>query len=120
MVSVFLARRGVAVRYLGPNLAFDGLAAVVSRHHPAAIVLSAQSPQTARKLRDLSALLDGPPPWPLLFFGGQAFNVNARLRAGAPGTYVGPDAVTAADTIVEQVAQPVVQARGRARSLRRR
>src|SRR6266545_3045543 len=104
LVSVFLARRGAAVRYLGPNLPLDALAAIVARHHPAAVVLSAQSAETARNLRPAAGLLDGPPPRPLLFFGGQAFNVDARLRFRTPGTYVGPDAAAAATTILEQVA----------------
>ena len=100
LVSIFLARRGVTVRYLGPNLALDGLAAIVAQHQPAAVVLSAQSPETARKLRGAASELEGPPLTARLFFGGQAFNTNARLRASVPGTYVGPDAAAAADAIV--------------------
>jgi MerR family transcriptional regulator, light-induced transcriptional regulator len=105
LVSVFLARRRSAVRYLGPNLPLDGLAVVAARHHPAAVVLSAQSAETARNLRPAARLLDGVAPMPLLFFGGQAFNVDSRLRFRTPGTYVGPDAAAAATTIMQQVAQ---------------
>ena len=103
LVSVFLARRGLVVRYLGPSLPLEGLAAIAARHHPAAIVLSAQSPETARKLRASVTLLEGSEPRPLLFFGGQAFNADPRLRARTPGTYIGPDAAAAAATVVEQV-----------------
>ena len=101
IVSVFLARRGVRVRYLGPNLPLEGLAAIVARHHPAAVVLSAQSFETARKLRRAAqAVQEGAPPHPRLAFGGQAFNIDPKLRALVDGTYVGPDAAAAVETIV--------------------
>ena len=116
LVSVFLARRGLMVRYLGPSLPLEGLAAIAARHHPAAIVLSAQSPETARKLRAWVTLLEGPEPRPLLFFGGQAFNADPRLRARTPGTYIGPDAAAAAATVVEQVTNWTGAPRRRARS----
>ena len=116
LVSVFLARRGLMVRYLGPSLPVEGLAAIAAQHHPAAIVLSAQSPETARKLRASVTLLEASEPRPLLFFGGQAFNSNARLRARTPGTYIGPDAAAAAASVVEQVTNSTAASRRRARS----
>ena len=104
IVSVFLARRGVSVRYLGPNLPLEGLAAIVGRHHPAVVVLSAQSRETARNLRRAAqAVQEGAPPHPRLAFGGQAFNTDARLRASIDGTYVGPDAAAAVDAIASLV-----------------
>jgi MerR family transcriptional regulator, light-induced transcriptional regulator len=104
IVSVFLARRGLSVRYLGPNLPLEGLAAIVGRHHPAAVVLSAQSQETARKLRRAAqAVQEGPPPHPRVVFGGQAFNSDPRLRTSIEGTYVGPDAAAAADAIASLV-----------------
>lgn len=100
IVSVFLARRGVSVRYLGPNLPLEGLAAIVGRHHPAAVVLSAQSQETARNLRSAAQAVEvSAPPHPRLAFGGQAFNTDPRLRASIDGTYVGPDAAAAVDAI---------------------
>src|SRR5579864_3377340 len=106
IVSVFLARRGVTVRYLGPNLPLEGLAAIVARHHPAAVVLSAQSQETARKLRRAAqAVQDGPPPHPRVVFGGQAFNSDPKLRASVEGTYVGPDAAAASDAIASLIAE---------------
>src|SRR5579859_2594669 len=104
IVSVFLARRGINVSYLGPNLPLEGLAAIVGRHPPAAVVLSAQSQETARKLRRAAqAVQEGPPPHPRVVFGGQAFNRDPRLRASVEGTYVGPDAAAAADAIASLV-----------------
>jgi methanogenic corrinoid protein MtbC1 len=104
LVSIFLARRGCAVRYLGPNLPLEGLAAIVEQHHPAVVVLSAQRAETARNLRGAAAALEaGAPPHPTLVFGGQAFNADARLRAATGGLYVGPDAAAAADAIAQIV-----------------
>jgi methanogenic corrinoid protein MtbC1 len=109
LVSVFLARRGFAVRYLGPNLPLEGLAAIVARHHPAVVVLSAQSRETARKLRWAPrALQEGAPPHPRVVFGGQAFNADPRLRAMVDGAYVGPDAAAAVEAIAHLVERPPV------------
>jgi MerR family transcriptional regulator, light-induced transcriptional regulator len=104
IVSVFLARRGISVRYLGPNLPLEGLAAIVGRHQPAVVVLSAQSRETAHMLRRAAqAVHEGPPPHPRVVFGGQAFNSDPRLRASIEGTYVGPDAAAAVDAIASLV-----------------
>jgi len=100
LVSIFLARLGYTVRYLGPNLPLEGLAAIVVRHHPSVVVLSAQSRETARALRLApQALQAGSPPYPRLAFGGQAFNASPALRAAVDGTYVGPDAAAAVAVI---------------------
>ena len=121
LVSVFLARRGVAVRYLGPNLPLDALAKVVADHHPAVVVLSAQSPETARKLRGASLLLaEGPPPRPRLVFGGQAFNNDPVLRDTMGGTYVGPTAAPASAAIASMLERSNGASRRRVRSRERR
>jgi len=100
LVSLFLARRGIAVRYLGPSLPLEDLAKAVAQHHPAVVALSAQSDETARNLRGASRLLMvGSPPHPHLAFGGQAFNDNPALRASVEGTYVGPNATAASGSI---------------------
>jgi len=119
IVSVFLVRRGVRVRYLGPNLPLEGLAAIVARHHPALVVLSAQSPETARKMRWAArALHEGAPPYPQLVFGGQAFNTDPKLRASVDGTYVGPDAAAAVEAIASLMDQSSDKPSRRARSKR--
>jgi methanogenic corrinoid protein MtbC1 len=121
IVSVFLARRGYTVRYLGPNLPLAGLAAIVARHHPAVVALSAQSRDSARKLRGASrALQEGAPPHPRLVFGGQAFNTDARLRAMVDGIYVGPDAAGTVDAIARLVDQQADEQAGHSRSGGRR
>jgi DNA-binding transcriptional MerR regulator len=114
LVSVFLARRDYTVRYLGPNLPLDGLAAIVARHHPAVVVLSAQSRESANELRLASrALQEGAPPHPRLVFGGQAFNAEAGLRALVDGTYVGPDAAATVEAVARLVGRPTGRRRRR-------
>lgn len=121
LVSLFLARRGFEVRYLGPNLPLDGLAAVASQHHPVLVVVSAQNAVTARGLGPLPELLrQGPPPHPQFAFGGQAFNAHPKLRDAVDGTYVGPDAAASAEAIVQLVERASTAARRRSRSGSRR
>ncbi|MBV9545446.1 MAG: cobalamin-dependent protein [Chloroflexi bacterium] len=118
LVSIFLARRGIAVRYLGPNLPLDALAELVAQQHPSVVALSAQSRDTARALRGVSEMLSqGAPPHPRVVFGGHAFNRDAALRESIEGTYVGPNAVAAADAIAAAVAQ--TNGRSRRRSAKR-
>lgn len=117
LVSVFLARRGFEVRYLGPNLPVEGLAAVAAQHHPTIVVVSAQNRATVRGLRRLPQLLrEGPPPHPQLAFGGQAFNAHPKLRDALDGTYVGPDAATSAEAIAQMVERSPMGARRHPRS----
>jgi MerR family transcriptional regulator, light-induced transcriptional regulator len=100
LVSVFLARRGIDVRYFGPNLPLDDLATVVRHHRPAVVALSAQSRETASNLRGADLVLRGAkPPHPRLVFGGQAFDADPALREAIGGTYVGPTAVAASGFI---------------------
>jgi MerR family transcriptional regulator, light-induced transcriptional regulator len=122
VVSIFLARRGVAVRYLGPNLPLEGLAELVAQQHPSVVAISAQSRETARALRGAAQVLaQGGPPHPRLVFGGQAFNRDAALRESIEGTYVGPNAEAAADAIASMVARTNGASRPRGRSgVRRR
>ena len=120
LVTVFLARRGVAVRYLGPNLPLDALAEVVAQQHPVVVALSAQSRETARKLRGVSDLLSrGAPPHPHVVVGGQAFNNDVSLRNSTGGTYVGPTAEAATEAIAELVGAVNAPPGQRARSIRR-
>jgi hypothetical protein len=92
------------VRYLGPNLPLEELAKVVAQHHPVVVALSAQSRESGRKLRGAERLLaGGDPPHPALVFGGQAFNDDPGLREAVEGTYVGPNAIAASESIVRVI-----------------
>jgi methanogenic corrinoid protein MtbC1 len=125
LVSIFLARRGVAVRYLGPNLPLDALAELVAQQpwaqKPSVVALSAQTRETARALRGAAQMLSqGAPPHPRVVFGGQAFNRDAALRESIEGTYVGPNAEAAADAIASMVARTNGVAERTRQSTRRR
>jgi methanogenic corrinoid protein MtbC1 len=113
LVSVFLARRGVAVRYLGPNLPLEALAQVTAHHRASVVVVSAQSRDTADKLRDAARIFTAAaPPHPRLVFGGQAFNDDPALRESMDGTYAGADAIAAATTVVELLERSEERRRG--------
>jgi len=104
LVAVFLARRGIDVRYFGANLPLEDLAKAVAQHRPAVVALSAQSRETAGNLRDASrALRSGRPPHPRLVFGGQAFDADPALRESIGGTYVGPTAIAASAFIARML-----------------
>lgn len=95
MVAVFLVRQGVRLRYLGPNLAADGLAETLRHHRPDLLVVSATSEESAERVGELAAVLRTlPEPRPLLAYGGHGFD-DERRRQTLDGTYLGPDAGTA-------------------------
>lgn len=100
MVSLFLARRGWRVAYLGGSLPAAGLADTLARLRPAALLLSASTDDTAATLADLAAVVTGlPPPRPIVAFGGAPFEQAPRLREAVPGIYLGPNAETAAERL---------------------
>jgi methanogenic corrinoid protein MtbC1 len=103
MVSLFLVRRGLRVRYLGPNLsADDGLAETLRHHRPDVLIVSATSNESAERVNELVSVIDGlPEPRPRLGFGGHGFDDETR-RLRIAGTYLGRDAATAVG-IVEQL-----------------
>jgi MerR family transcriptional regulator, light-induced transcriptional regulator len=119
LVCVFLARRGFVVRYLGPNLPIQTLPALVARHRPAMVVLSAQSHGRAKALgKAAQALREGPPPHPVLGVGGQALNLDPGLRTLLDATYLGPDAASAAAVVSDLFGCPGRRFGRRARSRR--
>jgi DNA-binding transcriptional MerR regulator/methylmalonyl-CoA mutase cobalamin-binding subunit len=97
MVSLFLARRGWRVVYLGSNLPPDGLEDLLARLRPAAVVFSASTDQSATAVATVvGRLKQRPGPGPLVGYGGRAFEQEPSLRDMVPGLYLGPDAATAA------------------------
>jgi methanogenic corrinoid protein MtbC1 len=99
MVSLFLARHGMRVTYLGPNLASDGLADTLRQHRPDVVCLSASSEETAAGIAEIAAVVDHvPEPRPILAFGGQAF-ADPAARNGNGSVFLGPDAASAVATV---------------------
>lgn len=99
MVSLFLARHGVRVQYLGPSLLAEGLDRALRRQRPDLLCLSATNDAAADRLEEIVRVVEGlPEPRPRLAYGGQAFTDPAR-RASLRGVYLGPDAASAVATV---------------------
>jgi methanogenic corrinoid protein MtbC1 len=99
MVSLFLARHGMRVTYLGPNLASDGLADTLRQHRPDVVCLSASSEQTAAAIDEIAAVVERvPEPRPVLAYGGLAF-ADPAARNGNGRVFLGPDAASAVATV---------------------
>jgi methanogenic corrinoid protein MtbC1 len=97
MVSLFLARSGWHVVYLGSNLPPDGLEELLARLRPIAVIFSASTDQSATAVASMVRRLSQlPGPAPLVGYGGYAFEQDPWLRDMVPGLYLGPDAATAA------------------------
>ena len=93
MISVFLARQGYRVRYLGPDLPVDELKEPVERFKPALVTFSVGSLESAQRLTELQpALRELRAAGSLLAFGGRVFNERPELRAAVPGVYLGRSA----------------------------
>ena len=108
-VSLFLARRGFRVSYLGPSLAPDGLAETLTDHRPDLLLISATTDESAGRVGEIVAALQRVPELrPRLAYGGQPFPDPAR-REAIDGVYLGPDAASAAATderLAAALAQP--------------
>lgn len=105
MVSLFLARHGFRVRYLGANLPLEELREPVARLRPAVVIVSAHALEAAQRLpavREVLAQL--PQPRPAFAYGGRAFNEQPSLREPMPGVYLGGDARQALQTVRELLA----------------
>jgi methanogenic corrinoid protein MtbC1 len=106
LVSIFLARRGWRLIYLGANLPADSLAASLERLRPQALVLSATSDETVAALVEVAATIKKLPAPPLIGFGGQPFEADPALRDRLPGLYLGPNAATAVERLNQALAEP--------------
>lgn len=75
MLVVMLRWRGWDIKYLGPNLSFDGLPEAVAPLHPRMFLLSATREENAREILKIGEIYDKfPDPKPILVFGGQGFH----------------------------------------------
>jgi DNA-binding transcriptional MerR regulator len=101
ILALLLRREGYRVEFIGANVHLEDLAAYARAARPALICLSANSPETARGLRQLDARLAGMRPRPRFAFGGRAFNTQPELRTMVPGLFLGEDARQAVRRIRE-------------------
>jgi methanogenic corrinoid protein MtbC1 len=103
MISLFLVRHGFRISYLGPNLNGDGLAETLQHHRPDLLIVSATSDETADRLGEIAEVVASlPEPRPVLAFGGRGFDDDER-RKRVPGIYLGPDAVSAVQTVEDLI-----------------
>jgi DNA-binding transcriptional MerR regulator len=106
IVSLFLARHGWRVFYLGANLPADGLPNTLALLRPDALVLSASSDVSGESLGEVARLVaELAPPRPLVGFGGQPFEASSSLRDSVPGLYLGPSAATTVERLAQALAE---------------
>ena len=91
MLGVLLRRQGWPVSYLGPAVPLPDLASFVRAARPAAVVLVAMLPESARALQawpeHLPELAErGRPP---VCFAGRGFTAEPALLESMPGHYLG-------------------------------
>ncbi|MCC6176461.1 MAG: B12-binding domain-containing protein [Chloroflexi bacterium] len=99
MLSLFLARRGFRMTYLGTGLVAVGLGETLHRYRPDLLVISASREDTARGYEEIAAVVNTlPEPRPMLGYGGHGFD-DPAYRACLPGLYLGLDGRTAADVV---------------------
>jgi methanogenic corrinoid protein MtbC1 len=89
MVAVLLRSQGYRVEYMGPDIPIRDLVDYASFEHPAMIILSAASKETALELRGFEAQLKNQRPTPVFGYGGRAFITQPALREQVPGIYLG-------------------------------
>ena len=97
MLTIALRRAGFEVMYLGAATPIEDLAAMAAEVKPAAVLISATTPESVRRLRAQKELLRGVAP--LLVFGGQGFTKRPEVAAELGGVLLGDDA----DEIVEEL-----------------
>jgi methanogenic corrinoid protein MtbC1 len=101
MISIFLARRGWHVIYLGAQVPLADLLATVRSIKPALVCLSATTLEASRQLNENGRALLSALPGLRFGYGGQAFNLHPELHASMPGIFLGQDARQVADAIAE-------------------
>ncbi len=105
---LFLSRRGFQIVYLGANLPLDDLVRTTQRLRPPLVVLSASTPESARRLgldvREFRLRCQGANGrdsgfCPAIAYGGYAFINDPSLRDLIDGTFFGANADEAIDVV---------------------
>ncbi len=89
MLAVLLRSEGYRVEFLGPDLPIEDLADYASYEHPALVILSATSEDSAHAMMRMQDLLQQPRLTPIFGYGGRAFDLLPHLRSEIPGIYLG-------------------------------
>jgi methanogenic corrinoid protein MtbC1 len=106
LLSLFLARRGWRVIYLGPQVPLADLVETVRAVNPDLVCLSASTAETAMELVGVARALRESFPQLLFGFGGRAFNSNPALAQAVAGRFLGHDAREFVDTVNMLMARP--------------
>ncbi len=117
LLGTYLRRAGYRIHYLGQNLPIDDFASEMRRQHPAMILFSASSVNSAEELARLTArLTQGGQTTPVLGYGGQIFVRRPELRTAIAGVYMGATAQEAVELIDELLLDKPRQSRNTSES----
>ncbi len=98
LLAIYLRRAGYHVHFLGKNLPEDDFIHEVLEAHPALVLLSASTTETARTLASLAtALSQLETHQPMIGYGGRVFASHPELRAQISGVYLGDSAYSAVE-----------------------
>ncbi|MEM8534155.1 MAG: cobalamin-dependent protein [Chloroflexota bacterium] len=101
IISLFLARRGWKVIYLGPQMPLPDLIEAVRVLRPDLVCLSASMPETAAQLAEVAQALQGSFPHLPVGYGGWVFNSIPELRETMPGIFLGQNARELGDAVTD-------------------
>jgi MerR family transcriptional regulator, light-induced transcriptional regulator len=104
LISLFLARRGLKVIYLGVDVPIQHLAETTTEVKPDLVILAAQQLTSAATLR--SALQSLQETGATLAFGGSIFNRIPNIRRIFPAHFLGETLAGAVDEVEHLLAAP--------------
>jgi len=104
--ALLLIRRGVKVYYLGADMPGNDLAIMIERARPKVVCLSASTLRNAEALFNTARMIQRMDCAPKVYYGGYAFIAAPELRDRFEDTWLGTDAVSAADAVREIAVAP--------------
>ncbi len=110
VTALFIARRGIKVVYLGPQLPLPDLLEAVRTVQPDLVCLSATLPDTAAQLIDAAQAVRQVASHVKIGFGGRVFNVYPELRRAISATFLGQDAREVVETVMQLLGQRATSA----------
>ena len=103
MLAVMLRSEGFRVEYLGPDLPLEDLVDYARYEHPAMVVMAATSIESAELIDQLQEKLSKIKPFPVMGFGGSAFNLQPDLIEKIKGKFLGLTLDSAVETVKEML-----------------